>query len=217
MSVRWIGKGGAHSSNVELILKHRQECSILCGNHGCNLSTMALDNDSLVAVGNAVHDLREPISGGAYAHLVAHSVLTRTTHTLCTKQCAGSSRLSSSDWSVRATSTPCSSAHLRDLHADNRVVDEVDDTLDPLGMMLTRTSRRVPAKVLPGLIEQKMRVDEDLPAGCDLHALFDQHIDEIGPVWGTRGGLTLMRETPSWDEVLPRIRRLKRHVPRHKP
>jgi hypothetical protein len=72
-------------------------------------------------------------------------------------------------------------------------------------------------ETLPGLIEQKMRVDEDLPAGCDLHALFDQHIDEIGPAWGTRGGLTLMRETPSWDEVLPRIRRLKRHVPRHKP
>jgi hypothetical protein len=70
---------------------------------------------------------------------------------------------------------------------------------------------------LSGLVHEKMRIDHDLPAGCDLHALFDQRLDEIGPVWGMRGGLVLMREKLSWNEVRPRIVALKPHVPRSKP
>lgn len=70
---------------------------------------------------------------------------------------------------------------------------------------------------MSGLVDAKMRVDEDLPTGANLHVLFDQHIEDIGTVWGTRGGLTLISALPSWDEVKPRIVRLKRYVPPIKP
>ncbi len=72
-------------------------------------------------------------------------------------------------------------------------------------------------KELPDLVSEKLRVDPDIPPGADLHALFDQQLETIGRVWGTRGGLTLMRVRPSWDVVLPRIVSLRRFVPARKP
>jgi hypothetical protein len=72
-------------------------------------------------------------------------------------------------------------------------------------------------KDLPRLVSEKLRVDPDILEGTDLHVLFDRQLEEIGLVWGTRGGLTLMRARPSWDVVRPRIVSLQRYVPARKP
>lgn len=66
------------------------------------------------------------------------------------------------------------------------------------------------------LVEGKLAVDDDLASGIDLHALFDQRIKEIGPLWGTRGGLILLKELPTWPVVKPRLLRLRKYVPARK-
>ncbi len=70
---------------------------------------------------------------------------------------------------------------------------------------------------MPGLVEEKLRVDTDLAAGADLHALFDDHLEALATTWGKRGGLTLITGLPTWDVVRPRVARLKRYVPKVKP
>lgn len=66
------------------------------------------------------------------------------------------------------------------------------------------------------LVKIKIDADPDIPSGTDLPKLFDQQLAAIGPLWGKRGGLTVMRELPSWDTVQRRVRQLRPYVPPRK-
>ncbi len=70
---------------------------------------------------------------------------------------------------------------------------------------------------LPALVEQKLREDGDIPAGADLHALFDGHLIRLLETFGKAGGLVIIREPPDWATVEPHIRSFRRLVPRTKP
>jgi predicted nucleotidyltransferase component of viral defense system len=72
-------------------------------------------------------------------------------------------------------------------------------------------------KRLPSLISTKLQEDRDLPDGLDLIAEFDQHIKDVGEVWGKRGGLTLIRGRPVWAVVKPNVVRFRDLIPPQKP
>lgn len=63
------------------------------------------------------------------------------------------------------------------------------------------------------LVERKVEVDDDLPSGTNLHALFDEHVGVLATSWAQRGGLTVMRTVPPWDEVRPHVEQFKTYVP----
>lgn len=66
---------------------------------------------------------------------------------------------------------------------------------------------------LPGLVATKMLEDDDIAGDTDLLALFDQRVATVGLAWGTRGGLVLMRDRPTWDSVRANVVSLRRYVP----
>lgn len=67
--------------------------------------------------------------------------------------------------------------------------------------------------LLPRLVQRKIDVDDDLPSGTDLRAIFDEHLAAIATSWAQRGGLTVMHSVPTWDEVRPRVEQFRAHIP----
>ncbi len=70
---------------------------------------------------------------------------------------------------------------------------------------------------LSPLVEQKFREDSELPAGADLHTLFDGHLATFAETFGTKGGLVVMGDPPAWSTVEPLVKAFRRFVPRTKP
>jgi predicted nucleotidyltransferase component of viral defense system len=66
------------------------------------------------------------------------------------------------------------------------------------------------------LVVRKIGVDEEFSRGTDLLGQFDENIRDLAMSWATKGGLVVMRETPTWDEVYPHILNFRPYVPETK-
>lgn len=70
---------------------------------------------------------------------------------------------------------------------------------------------------LGGLVERKIQADDELPPGTDLHGLFDEHMETLASSWAQRGGLTVMRSVPPWDDVRPHVEKFRTYLPVRQP
>ena len=69
---------------------------------------------------------------------------------------------------------------------------------------------------LPRLVAEKLREDDDVPPGVDLHDRFDRKVAALSRSW-SKAALVLTGERPDWAEVGPRVVGFRRYVPRERP
>jgi hypothetical protein len=70
--------------------------------------------------------------------------------------------------------------------------------------------------VLADLVAAKLREDDEVSTGVDLHDLFDKKVVALSKSW-SKAALVLTEQRPSWTEVGPRVMGFKRYVPRERP